>query len=231
MSFSLKEIVPWGRSFDEYVAMFSLSCEDLDKRILGCGDGPAAFNARLTSRGGRVVSADPLYRFTADDIHQRIHETYPDVMAQTRKNRHEFIWASISSVEELGRIRMTAMEEFLADFPRGREQGRYVDAKLPRLPFSDEEFDMAVCSHLLFLYSEQLSADFHAASIRELCRVATEARIFPLLELGSEKSRHLKAVTRILSEAGCSVAVETVAYEFQRGGNQMMRVECNRQKP
>lgn len=231
MSFSLKQIVPWGRSFEEYVAMFALSGEDLDKRILGCGDGPAAFNARLTSRGGRVVSADPLYRFAADDIRQRINETYPDVMAQTRENSHEFIWTCISSVEELGRIRMAAMEEFLADFSQGRQQGRYVDAELPRLPFPDEKFDMAVCSHLLFLYSEQLSADFHAASIRELCRVATEVRIFPLLELGSKKSRHLEAVTRILSGAEYSVAVETVAYEFQRGGNQMMRVECNRQNP
>lgn len=45
-------------------------------------------------------------------------------------------------------------------------------------------FDLAVCSHLLFLYSEHLSEDFHVESIKELCRVAGEARIFPLLELG-----------------------------------------------
>ena len=44
MSFSLKQIVPWGRSFAEYVAMFALSGDDLGKRILGCGDGPAAFD-------------------------------------------------------------------------------------------------------------------------------------------------------------------------------------------
>ena len=230
MSFSLKEIVPWGRSFDEYVAMFALSDEDLGKRILGCGDGPAAFNAGLTGRGGRVVSADPLYRFAADDIRRRIHETYPDVMAQTRQNSHEFTWTSISSAEELGRIRMDAMEKFLTDFPRGREQGRYVEAELPRLPFSDREFDIAVCSHLLFLYSEQLSADFHVTSIRELCRVAAEVRIFPLLELGAKKSRHLEAVARMLSDAGYNQGVVTVDYEFQRGGNQMMVVKRNGRK-
>ncbi|MCI5142695.1 MAG: SAM-dependent methyltransferase, partial [Candidatus Electrothrix sp. ATG1] len=43
MTFQLKEIVPWGRSFQEYVAMFALSEDDLGKRILGCGDGPASF--------------------------------------------------------------------------------------------------------------------------------------------------------------------------------------------
>ncbi|MEJ2659998.1 MAG: hypothetical protein P8Z73_04665 [Desulfobacteraceae bacterium] len=152
MSFSLKQIVPWGRSFAEYVAMFALSGEDLGKRILGCSDGPAAFNARLTSRGGRVLSVDPIYRFAADDIRRRIHETYGDVMAQARKNAHEFIWTNIASVDELGRIRMAAMEEFLSDFTRGKAQGRYVDGKLPHLPFADREFDIAVCSHLLFLY-------------------------------------------------------------------------------
>lgn len=225
MSFSLKNIVPWGRSFDEYVAMFALSGEDLGKRILGCGDGPAAFNARLTDRGGRVISVDPLYRYTADDVRRRVGETFAEVMEQTRKNKNEFTWANIPSVDELGRVRMAAMDEFLSDFPLGKEKGRYVDGELPHLPFADREFDLAVCSHLLFLYSEQLSEDFHVVSILELCRVAAEARIFPLLEMGSNTSRHLIAVTGILSAAGCCVTVVPVDYEFQRGGNQMMIVK------
>jgi hypothetical protein len=230
MGFSLEKVVPWGRSFDEYVAMFALSGLDLQRRILGCGDGPAAFNARLTRQGGRVWSVDPLYRFGADDVRQRIAATYEDVMDQTRKNKHEFLWTSIGSVEELGRIRMAAMEEFLSDFPQGKEQGRYVDGELPQLPFDDREFDLAVCSHLLFLYSEQLSEDFHAASIQELCRVADEVRIFPLLELGASKSRHLPAMIDRLRVLGYSVTIVPVAYEFQRGGNQMMIAKTNRQE-
>ena len=230
MSFSLKNIVPWGRSFDEYVAMFALTDEDLRKHILGCGDGPAAFNARLTSRGGHVLSADPLYRFTAEDIRKRIDETYDQVMEQTRENRHEFTWTHIRSVEDLGRIRLTAMEEFLSDFPQGRAQGRYVDSQLPHLPFTDREFDLAVCSHLLFLYSEQLTEDFHVAAILELCRVAEEARIFPLLEMGSMISRHLESVAGILTATGCCVTIVPVVYEFQRGGNEMLRVRARRSR-
>lgn len=45
MGLTLNEIVPWGRSYDEYVAMFGLTESDRQSRILGCGDGPAAFNA------------------------------------------------------------------------------------------------------------------------------------------------------------------------------------------
>ncbi len=224
MSFTLRDIVPWGRSFAEYVAMFALSGDDLRKRVLGCGDGPASFNALLTRRGGRVLSVDPLYRFSAEDIRRRIRETYADVIEETRKNRHEFTWTSIKTVEELGRLRMAAMEEFLSDYPQGVQEGRYVDGELPHLPFADGEFDLALCSHLLFLYSEHLSEAFHVASIRELCRVAGEVRVFPLLELGARTSRHLQAVVARLAAEGYAVTIVPVPYEFQRGGNHMLKV-------
>ncbi len=33
MGFSLKKVVPWGRSFDEYCAMFTLSELDLKNQL------------------------------------------------------------------------------------------------------------------------------------------------------------------------------------------------------
>src|SRR6266567_5792867 len=102
MAFKLEEVVPWGRSFDEYINMFALSDDDLGKRILGCSDGPASFNCTLTNRGGSVVSIDPIYQFTAAEIANRINETYNIVMEQTRQNLQEFVWTHIGSVEGLG---------------------------------------------------------------------------------------------------------------------------------
>ncbi len=46
--FTLDHVVPWGRSFEEYRAMFAIDDRDLDGGILGCGDGPASFNAEAT---------------------------------------------------------------------------------------------------------------------------------------------------------------------------------------
>ena len=72
--------------------------------------------------------------------------------------------------------------------------------------FADREFDLALCSHLLFLYSEQLTADFHLASIRELCRVAGEVRVFPagitviVGPNGSGKSNIVDAIKWVLGE-------------------------------
>jgi len=46
---------------------------------------------------------------------------------------------------------MAAMQEFLADYRAGGREGRYMAATLPHLPFADGAFDLALCSHLLFL--------------------------------------------------------------------------------
>lgn len=224
MSFTLETVVPWGRSFEEYQALFALSESELEQRILGCADGPASFNATLTQRGGRVVSVDPLYAFSAAEIRGRIDATYDVVLEQTRTNAHEFVWQHVPDVEALGELRRAAMEAFLADYSAGHAAGRYQAASLPTLPFGDGAFDIALCSHFLFLYSAQFDEAFHLAALRELCRVAREARIFPLLELGSQPSRYLASVTAQLTDEGYTLSVETVPYEFQRGGNQMLRV-------
>jgi hypothetical protein len=222
--FMLEQVVPWGRSFDEYCRMFALSSDDLHSRILGCADGPASFNAEATAAGLTVVSCDPLYRFTTADIRRRIAETTEVIIDQTRRNQEEFVWTSIRSIEELRALRVAAMERFLADFETGKAQDRYVDAELPTLAFDDGAFDLTLCSHFLFLYSEQLSEDFHVAAITDMSRVAREVRIFPLLALGGARSPHVEPLIRRLQEDGFAVTVETVRYEFQRGGNQMLRL-------
>jgi len=224
MSFGLDRIVPWGRSYDEYVSMFSLTKDDLDLNILGCADGPSSFNCGLTKREGHIISADPLYQYTEEQIAQRIKDTRNEVLDQTRKNGHEFVWSTIRSVEELGRIRMAAMEEFLGDYEEGLEKGRYVAESLPILSFDDEQFQLALCSHFLFLYSEHLNLDFHLNSLYEMCRVAYEVRIFPLLQLGSKPSPYVGPVVKNMEERGYKAEIVEVEYEFQRGGNKMLKI-------
>ncbi len=224
MAFSLDQVVPWGRSFAEYERMFGLTQNDLAGRILGCADGPASFNAEATRRWVDVVSVDPLYAISTDEIRLRIKKVCPQVLEQTQQNRDDFVWKEFKSIEELGRTRLRAMARFLADFPDGRKSGRYVKAELPALPFEDRSFDLAVCSHFLFLYGDKLDARFHVDSILELCRVASEVRIFPLVGLGNVPSPHVDAVERAAESIGRAVRIERVGYEFQRGGNQMMRI-------
>jgi hypothetical protein len=224
--FTLSDVVPWGRSFDEYLRMFVLSEEDLATTILGCADGPASFNAEATQRGVKVISCDPLYRLTKAQIEERIAATYDEVLEQTRRNAETFVWDTIRSVEELGRVRMASMRRFLDDYETGLAERRYIAAELPVLPFADASFGLALCSNFLFLYADRLDTSFHLAAVRELCRVASEVRIFPLLDLGGRRSPHLDPVIDALrtSGDGYAVSIDPVPYEFQRGGNQMLRI-------
>jgi hypothetical protein len=222
MAFTLDKIVPWGRSFDEYVRMFALTEADLQKNILGCGDGPASFNAGMHRRGRRVTSLDPIYRFSWPEIAGRITETCGVILEQLRASREDYVWDTVGSPEELGALRMSAMQAFLADYPDGSREGRYVAGELPALPFADGEFDLALCSHLLFLYSEQLSPAFHQDAVAELLRVAREVRIFPLVTLAGGRSPHIEAVISSVEAAGGQTTDVKVLYEFQRGGNEML---------
>jgi hypothetical protein len=227
MMFTLDQVVPWGRSFDEYRRMFALTDADLQSGILGCADGPASFNAEATRGGTAVVSCDPLYRYDVSQIRERIAATCDQVLEQTRQNADGFVWDTIASVEQLGTVRMAAMDAFLDDYDAGRQQGRYVEAELPGLPFPDRSFDLAICSHFLFLYTTRLTEAFHQAAVIELCRVAREVRIFPMLALDGRQSPYVDLVTDSSRQRGYEVTIEAVPYEFQRGANQMMRIRSN----
>ena len=120
--------------------MFGLSEQDLKLRIIGCGDGPASFNAEMFQRGHRIVSFDPLYQLSATQIQERIDVTYENVMRQTSENRHKFVWTRIKTPEELGKVRLAAMKRFLADFDSGKRDGRYVTAELPDVPFESNAY-------------------------------------------------------------------------------------------
>ncbi len=217
----LDRVVPWGRSFEEYVGMFALSPGELAGRILGCADGPASFNAEARERGVRVVSCDPLYLFTAPEIERRIEETASTMLEQTRARLSDYVWSTIRSPEDLLQRRQAAMRRFLADYPAG---GRYVAGALPSLPFREGAFDLALCSHFLFLYTEQETRALHLAGVRELCRVASEVRIFPLQDLAGGRSAHLEAVLAMLEAEGREATVVRVPYEFRRGATAMLRI-------
>lgn len=204
--------------------MFDLDEDLLTGRILGCADGSASFNAEMTALGRSVVSCDPVYQFSATGIRERVEVMYPVILEQVRQSESDYVWDVIPTPEVLGEIRLAAMERFLADYEDGLANGRYLPHALPNLPFDSDAFDLALRSHFLFLYSKKLDTDFHVTAVLELLRVAKEVRIFPLLDLNCELSAHVQPVCGRLAALGHEVRITAVPYEFQRGGNEMMRI-------
>ncbi|MDX1422992.1 MAG: hypothetical protein R3322_07625 [Kiloniellales bacterium] len=223
-AFDIDRAVPWGRNRGEYLAFFDLLELAPGARLLDCGAGPASFNVEMSARGFRVVSTDPLYACGKAAIARRIAEARPAIVAGLRAEAGRFVWDDYGSVEGLERTRVSAMKAFLEDYEEGRAEGRYVAAALPDLPFADGAFDLALSSHLLLLYSAQLDLDFHLAAVLDMLRVAGEARIFPLLDMAGGRSAHLAPLTAALAARGYACEIRAVGYEFQKGGNEMLRI-------
>jgi hypothetical protein len=212
----------------EYIRMFDLKPDELRLKILDCGGGPASFNAEMTQQGYSVISSDPIYQFTAAEIAQRVQDTYQSIIYGTKVNYDRFVWQDIPSPEELGKIRMTSMNKFIDDFSLGLQQGRYVADELPNLSFESNSFDLALCSHFLFTYSNNLSLDFHITAISEMCRVAKEVRIFPLLvQFSGEVSPWLEPIMDEMQYRGYEVEIRQVSYEFQKGGDRYIKLTRN----
>lgn len=220
----LQEIIPWGRTLREYELMFALTEADKKLKILGCGDGPASFNTGWTALGGSVISIDPVYQFSGVEIRQRFEAVWENIIAGVEATPEKWAWSFHQNSQDLLANRVAALDGFLADYEAGKKAGRYQVGELPKLSFTTREFNLAVCSHLLFLYSNLLSFDFHLAALLELCRIADEVRVFPLLDLTGNISHHLDPIRLALKNKGLETSIEQVDYEFQKGGNQMLRI-------
>ena len=227
MGMKLSGVVPWGRNIDEYREMFLLTDSDMKKKIAGFGDGPASFNCQASETGADVTSFDPIYQYSEKQLRERIKEVKTEILRQMAENSDNYVWDRIKNIDELERIRMTAMEMFLNDFEKGRAEGRYIFHTLPeRLPYDDGTFDIGLSSHFLLMYTE-LGYDFHIKSISEMLRVCREIRIFPVCDLNSRKSELTERVIGYFKDNGFTADFLKTSYEFQKNADKMLRLRRN----
>ncbi|MBT9317440.1 SAM-dependent methyltransferase [Leptothoe spongobia] len=224
MAMQLDNVVPFGRSFDEYVSMFNLMEPDLQQSILSVADGPASFNAEGTRLGYRIKSVDPLYCFESSEIKQRFDAVVDNIISQIESTPNDWVWDYHRSPSNLRKNRETALYKFCQDFEHSNHDGRYEVGELPQLKYADSSYGLGLCSHFLFLYSDQFDQSFHLNSIREMLRLCREVRIFPLLSLNLQTSPHLESVMGTLRELGYRCEIQPVAYELQRNGNKMLKI-------
>lgn len=221
MAFQLNEVVPLGRNIKEYQKMFCLEEQDMTKKLAGFGDGPASFNYEATCQGCSVTSFDPIYQFSKEDLQKRIETVRNTVMDQMRKNKDNYVWTNIKSIDELEKIRMSAMGVFLEDYEKGREEGRYVYHELPEtLPYGNQTFDIGLSSHFLLMYTA-LGYEFHIQAMEEMLRVCKEIRIFPIVDLDAHNTKLANDVIHYF-EKEHEVEIVHTQYEFQKGDNKLL---------
>lgn len=224
MVVKLENIIPLGRSLSEYELMFDLTEADLERKIIGVADGPASFNAEMKELGKNIISIDPLYSYHGVEIKEQFYKVIDDVVNQLRTTQEDYNWVIFKSPDEYKQHRIKTLEKFISDYETGRKDGRYICGELPHLEIEDAPFDLALCSFFLFFYTEQLTYEFHIASVKEILRLANEVRIYPLLDISLNRSEHLDPVINELKKEGFSVEIKKVEYDFQPGGNIMLHI-------
>jgi hypothetical protein len=183
-----------ARSLAEYRAMFAASDAALRRYARTSVDELAAQAQADTDRGNRYI------------------RTHPE----------QYRWGFFADPADHYRHRHAALTRCTAD--RRAHPERYVPGELPHLPFADNAFELTVSSHLLFSYADRLDLAFHRDSIFELMRVTRdELRIYPLVAMGSVSYPYLDQLRAQLADHGITTQVVDVSYEFQAGGNQMLR--------
>ena len=213
-----------SRSAEEYAAFFDLDLDGLrGRRVLDCSAGAANFAARARRNDVEVVAADPAYALPRDELASVSAQSAKDGKAIALAHADRFTWGWYGSIEARERMRSRALAEFVLDLAEHPQH--YVAAALPALPFRDVAFELALCSHLVFTWADQLGLDWHRAALRELTRVAREVRVFPTLVQGAgEPVPFWDALMADLESAGLHAERRTVPYEFQVGGNTMLVV-------
>jgi len=215
-----------GRTLDEYVRIFDLDSSLLKKGpVLDCPAGAASFTAEARRSGAEVVACDILYDLSPGDLIEKGERDIRLIYDKVGEVSHLYVWDYYKDRDALMALRMKSLTLFAEDFRDGYKKGRYIKASLPHLPFADNTFPLVISGHFLFLYGDMLDFDFHKKCLMELMRVSSgEVRVFPLHGLDAKPYPYLGEVISFLRTAQIDAEITEAPFEFQRGGNRMLKM-------
>ncbi len=224
--FGLDRIVFYGRTYPEYLAIFGFDEENLaDKIILDCCAGASSFTETAHKKGMNVTALDPLYGLDPLTISSVGETDVEHVMEKLADSKDQFNWEYYGSMEERKRLARSALLEFSEGYPEGALKGRYVNGELPVLPFRDNHFDLAICAHFLFTYSDRFEYRFILASTLELMRVTKErVLIYPLLGTDGAEYVDLARLRADLANKGVETSTKRTRFSFQKGANLVLEL-------
>ncbi len=222
----LDRVVFFGRTLSEYVKFFDLDLSQWQsRRILDCPSGAASFVAEANNMGIDAVACDLLFNLDENILINQGKADFDQVVEKISLVSQFYNWEFYGGFEGYKEYRKTAFHHFTQDYAMGRDAGRYIKAELPKLPFADKSFDLVLCGHFLFLYSDEFDYTFHFNSILELYRVCSqEVRIYPLQSKNVKPYPLMDNLLFDLKAAGIATEVVRVPWEFQKGSKHMLRL-------
>lgn len=223
MSLELDDFLITGRTFEEYIAFFDLDATMMKhKRVLDCPSGASSFVAQANRQEIFAQGCDILYSYDRDALYERGQKSIEKIYADTSwmaENSFSFY----RSIERHREHRTEALRQFYEDY----NPDTYHVATLPSLPYDDDDFDLVLSSHLLFVYDDRLDKTFHEKAVEEMLRVGKEVRIFPLVDYKNSRQgleKHLSPYAYHIAEKFGGEIIE-IAFEFQKNARYMMKIQ------
>ncbi|MBA4696444.1 MAG: hypothetical protein H2069_03515 [Legionella sp.] len=219
----MMECTLWGYRTDEYLKMFDLTL-DPTKRFLEFACGPSAFNQDLHHHAGEVVSCDGLFEMDKEALNHCVETSFHEVTAKLALQPTLNLKEYNDNLETLINMRQKGLQLFFADYPKGKDEGRYLGIDHAKLPFDDFSFDIALSAYHFFVNPNIGDLDSYLNILKELARVAKEVRLFPLVDCRGEPSPLLGPVLLGLQQQNYGIEVKEVPYNLQPNGNAMLRL-------
>lgn len=225
MSVHLARPFTFAFNLDDYRQMFDLNDKEIKSSILDYPAGFSSFNTEMHQAGHHVVSADPCYHLSADDMRNHINKQLAGLSEHVDEHEH-----TLTKQRERSSVLVAAKQSadaFYQDYKLGCQQGRYQAVRMPTLPYKDGEFGLVLSSHWLF--SDHPDSFYQMQTLREMVRVGQECRIFPVLDVSGQVSPSLGPLMIALQQENYGVEVREVDFALQEHGNAMLRVwatEC-----
>lgn len=221
----LKDFVLIGRRFEEYYQMFNLKDLVKNEKILDVASGVSSFCAEANEKGYNVTSADRVYVFNPEEIEEKCAKDLEETMDKVSTIKELYKWDFFKDIQQLKNHRESAYKRFLKDFELQRGD-RYISSEFPNNNFKENQFDISLISHFLFLYDEHMNYEFHKQIINEIIRITRkEIRIFPIYNLKDKRSPFIEKFMKDKAFNKFEINIVKVNYEFIKGGNEMLVIK------
>ena len=224
----MRKWVLWGHHLTEYVDMFDLGADIVDKKVLEFASGPTAVNKELTAKSGRIQSCDPWFSADFKKMQHQFSVHLDQQLERMQTFPERFNFDKYGGCETFIAKRQQGISEFLNDYLKGYAQGRYLGVEDFHLPFPNSSFDIALCSNYLFADLPSQDLEFHLKWIKELARVAHEVCIYPLTENDGQISQWLGPVLLQLQQEGFLVAIQEVPFRLLPNSKAMLKLSSDR---
>ena len=214
----------WGLSYDNVIAMFAIKEHDLHKKILNCMGVPSGFNAIAHQNKLDVTTCSDVYGSDKETLQSKAKREIKQAVEFIKANPDRFNSCVVDTPEKYQDFLEENLKIFFKHYDEGKTRRLYSSEALPEIAFGNHQFDLAICPHFIFNGNSNFTEPFQFECIKELCRVADECRIFPVLDSAGHTPSQLDSLRESLRAAGYRTSIETVDYELLKKGNKMLKV-------